>query len=63
MAIGDSGKEVPSAVPGHGPSDNSARVGKHVQGSGHMPGTGASAGPSDQANKRATPGDPDNDGM
>jgi len=63
MAIGDSGRHEPSAVPGHGPSDNSARVGKHVRGSGARPGTGASAGPSKQANERATPGDADNDGM
>ena len=63
MAIGDSGKNVESSVPGHGPQDNSARVGKHVSGSGAMPGTGDSAGPSAQANRRATPGDSDNDGM
>lgn len=48
MAIGEQGSNVPSNVPGHGPSDNSARVGKHVSGSGDMPGTGASAGESDQ---------------
>ena len=29
MAIGDSGKNVESSVPCHGPQDNSARVGKH----------------------------------
>lgn len=40
MAIGDSGSHVPSNVPGHGPTDNSDRVGKHVQGSGDFPGTG-----------------------
>lgn len=63
MAIGDSGSNVQSTVPGHGPSDASAQVGKHVRGSGAVPGTGPSAGPSAQANKRATKGDPDNDGM
>jgi hypothetical protein len=63
MAIGDSGKHVESSVPGQGPQDASDRVGKHVSGSGAMPGTGDSAGPSAQANRRATPGDSDNDGM
>lgn len=63
MAIGDSGKSVRSSVPGHGAQDAADRVGKHVRGSGPMPGTGDSAGPSSQANRRATPGDADNDGM
>lgn len=63
MAIGDSGKRVESTVPGHGPQAAAAQVGKHVRGSGRMPGTGETAGPSAQANRPATPGDPDNDGM
>jgi hypothetical protein len=65
MAIGDSGKAVQSSIPGHGPQDNADRVGKHVQGSGQMPGTGDSAGPSKQAdsNRPARSGDADNDGM
>lgn len=63
MAIGDSGTAVPSSVPGHGAQDASDRVGKHVQGSGAMPGTGDSAGPSAQANRPAGRGDADNDGM
>ncbi len=49
MAIGDSGSNVPSTAPGQNNHDNSDRVGKHVRGSGPMPGTGATAGPSDQA--------------
>ena len=50
MAIGDQGHEVPSDGRNspQGPADNSGRVGKHVSGSGSMPGTGASAGESDQ---------------
>lgn len=63
MAIGDSGKAVPSSVPGHGARPNADRVGKHVRGSGPMPGTGECAGPSTQANRPARPGDADNDGM
>lgn len=63
MAIGDSGKAVPSSIPGHGAQDASDRVGQHVRGSGPMPGTGDSAGPSAQSNQRAVPGDADNDGM
>lgn len=63
MAIGDSGSNVQSTIPGQGAQDASAKVGKHVRGSGSAPGTGPSAGPSAQANKRATKGDPDNDGM
>ena len=63
MAIGDSGTNVQSSVPGHGPQDASDRVGKHVSGSGAMPGTGDSAGPSAQGNRRASGGDADNDGM
>lgn len=65
MAIGDSGKAVRSNVPGHGPQDNSARVGKHVRGSGMVPGTGDCAGPSSQgaSNRPARAGDSDNDGM
>jgi len=63
MAIGDSGKAVPSKIPGQGPTAAADQVGKHVRGSGAMPGTGDTAGPSAQANKRATPGDADNDGM
>lgn len=63
MAIGDSGKAVPSTIPGHGAQPAADQVGKHVQGSGPMPGTGDSAGPSAQANRHATSGDADNDGM
>ena len=63
MAIGDSGTHVESSVPGHGPQDASGQVGKHVQGSGAMPGTGDCAGPSAQANRPASRGDADNDGM
>lgn len=63
MAIGDSGRAVQSSVPGHGPQDAADQVGKHVQGSGPMPGTGDSAGPSAQANQPATTGDADGDGM
>ena len=63
MAIGDSGKAVQSSVPGHGAQDAADRVGKHVQGSGNFPGTGASAGPSAQSNQPASAGDADNDGM
>lgn len=63
MAIGDSGKAVRSSVPGHGAQDAADRVGKHVRGSGMVPGTGDCAGPSVQANRRATASDPDNDGM
>jgi hypothetical protein len=63
MAIGDSGKAVQSSVPGHGAQDASDQVGKHVRGSGMMPGTGDCAGPSMQSNQPATPGDADNDGM
>ncbi len=54
MAIGDSGSHVPSSAPGQDNHDNSARVGKHVTGSGPMPGTGASAGPSDQADSNSS---------
>lgn len=65
MAIGDSGKAVPSSIPGHGAKPAADRVGKHVKGSGAMPGTGDCAGPSTQAasNHGARPGDADNDGM
>lgn len=63
MAVGDSGKAIQSTVPGQGPKGAADRVGKHVKGSGAMPGTGDTAGPSAQANRRATPGDADNDGM
>jgi hypothetical protein len=49
MAIGDSGitpKHVPTNVPipGTGPQPNADRVGKHVRGSGRMPGEGAESG-------------------
>jgi hypothetical protein len=50
MAVGDSGKHVPSNVPGHGPKPAAPMVGKHVRGSGSMPGTGPMAGPSSQGN-------------
>jgi hypothetical protein len=63
MAIGDSGTSVQSSVPGHGPQDASDQVGKHVQGSGPMPGTGDCAGPTMQSNRPAPRGDADNDGM
>ena len=63
MAIGDSGKAVRSSVPGHGAQDAADRVGKHVKGSGPMPGTGDCAGPSMQSNRPAPSGDADNDGM
>jgi hypothetical protein len=63
MAIGDSGKAVRTTVPGQGPQEAADRVGRHVRGSGAMPGTGSTAGETPQANKRATPGDADNDGM
>lgn len=51
MAVGDHGKAVPttSQVPGQGPRPAAASMAKHVKGSGPMPGTGATAGPSDQA--------------
>jgi hypothetical protein len=50
MAIGDiADGHVPSTAPGAGPQDASAKVGKHVQGSGDHPGTGpACEGPSAQ---------------
>lgn len=63
MAIGDSGKAVRSSIPGAGAKDAADRVGKHVRGSGAMPGTGDCAGPSMQSNRPARPGDADNDGM
>lgn len=63
MAVGENGRAVQSTVTGHGPQAAADRVGKHVRGSGRMPGTGASAGPSDQANAPASRGDSDNDGM
>jgi hypothetical protein len=63
MAIGDSGKPVKNTIPGQGPQGAADRVGKHVRGSGPMPGTGASAGETAQANKRGSAGDADNDGM
>ena len=63
MAIGDSGTSVQSSVPGHGAQDASDQVGKHVRGSGAMPGTGDSAGPTTQSNQPAARGDADNDGM
>jgi hypothetical protein len=49
MAIGESGntlKHVPSSVPipGTGAQPNADRVGKHVSGSGRMPGEGAESG-------------------
>lgn len=65
MAIGDNGRHVQSTVPGQGPRDASDDVGKHVRGSGMMPGTGDCAGPSAQSpsNRPAQRGDADNDGM
>lgn len=63
MAIGDSGRHVQSTIPGQGPRDASADVGKHVRGSGAMPGTGDCAGPTMQPNRPAPRGDADNDGM
>ena len=51
MAIGGNGRDghVPSTAPGQGPQDATAKVGKHVAGSGGHPGTGpACDGPSAQ---------------
>lgn len=50
MAIGDpKDGHVPSTAPGPGPQDASAKLAKHVQGSGSHPGTGpACEGPSAQ---------------
>jgi hypothetical protein len=50
MSVGNSTSgHVPSSVPGAGPSDARGQVGKHVNGSGDHPGTGAAcSGPSAQ---------------
>jgi hypothetical protein len=46
MAIGENGKPSDSTVqiPGTGPRPMAADLGRHVRGSGAMPGTGAEAG-------------------